>query len=467
MYRYVVFVFLLLTAYVASAQSSNEITLSFKDLPLDYVTKKTGYFFSYNSDIIPEGSLYSLSREKVPLKDFLKELLTGTNINFVFYEDQIILKKDSRLSEFKKGDTFTIKGWVRDRDSKRPIESVNIYLNETTIGTSSMKDGNYQIDHVPIGSYTIVFSHVGYYPVTYDFTVDKTGKMVINSLMETNISLLDAVAVESSPLVTEEENEEMLKIFKRELLGTSSNATKCEILNEEVLSFSFNPLEQLMKAYASEPVRIENRALGYLINYEMEFFESSSETIRSLANIKFEELEPQDDKEQKKWTQNREKAYKGSFRHFMKSIIENDYYSEGFRVYRVENRYDIDEKNLTPVQRDRIVEETEDPLEFKVSFDDYLFVTYTRELESAAYINDVIEQMLKSKDISLDKYIYADEKRPEVQRSLVKIVKDEVIVDLNGHTLEPLSVSLSGYWAWEKLADMVPLDFGVKKRNKN
>lgn len=466
--KIIISVSLFLVCYSVIAQNK-KVSLSFEDLPLpailDSITRQTGYYFSYNSEIIPDGSLFTLSRSEVPLQDYLNEILTGTNIKYTFYEDQIILKKDSKLSVFEKGDTFTIEGWVREKESKGPLASVNIYLNETTIGTASLDDGSYKIENVPIGSYTIVFSHVGFHKVTYDFTVDRTGKMVINSLMEIDITQLEDVAIESRPLVSERDALRMMEVFTDELLGTSYNAGKCKILNDEVISFSYDPIKQIMQAYAEKPIKIENKALGYLINYDLELFESSNEKIRSLANIQFTEMEPKNEKELKRWQENREKAYQGSFRHFLKSMIEDDYYPEGFRVYSVESRSQIREKNLTPVRRKKMIFSTEDPLEYRLDFEDYLFIVYNKEIESLAYLDDVKEELLKNKGISLDKYIYEDNHKPESQKSLVRIVKEPVIVDINGHIIEPLSVSLSGYWAWEKLADMVPIDYRLKSNS--
>ena len=62
-----------------------------------------------------------------------------------------------------------------------------------------------------------------------------------------------------------------LKQFEKAFLGTSENARACTLLNPEYLSFTSEKRGQL-EASASAPLIIENRALGYRIEYLLDAF---------------------------------------------------------------------------------------------------------------------------------------------------------------------------------------------------
>ena len=80
----------------ATSQTRDTLSMNCKDLPLeiilDSISYKTGYFFSYNADAIPEGSLYTLNKQNLQIDSLLSYLLVGTGLTFNVSEDQIILR---------------------------------------------------------------------------------------------------------------------------------------------------------------------------------------------------------------------------------------------------------------------------------------------------------------------------------------------------------------------------------------
>ena len=56
----------------------------------------------------------------------------------------------------------SIKGKIVDFETKQTLPGVNIILKESSVGTSSNLDGEYEIPHLKIGSYSLVFSFIGY-----------------------------------------------------------------------------------------------------------------------------------------------------------------------------------------------------------------------------------------------------------------------------------------------------------------
>ncbi len=62
----------------------------------------------------------------------------------------------------------TINGHVKDASNGEALIRVNILISGTTIGAASDLDGNYTIANVPAGTYSLVFSLIGYQIVTKD-----------------------------------------------------------------------------------------------------------------------------------------------------------------------------------------------------------------------------------------------------------------------------------------------------------
>ena len=98
-----------------------------------------------------------------------------------------------------------------------------------------------------------------------------------------------------------------LKKFQKLFLGIRKNSIKCRILNPEVLSFNDEP--PIFTATAIQPIQIENRALGYHLEYhllDISFRENKFR--RYIGETKYAPLTPKSSREQKRWVKNRIKA---------------------------------------------------------------------------------------------------------------------------------------------------------------
>ncbi len=465
----ILFISVFLLTFSVLAQNTDRFSIQAVDLNLpqilDSITEKTGYFFSYNSQILPRGSKYTLTRDNVTLKSYLDELLVGTGIIYAFYEDQIILKRDPEVLEINENQSFALEGIVTDKNTGEGLIGVNVYLNGTTLGGVTDRNGYYYFENIPVGGYQIVFSYVGYEKVIYDFNVDRTGKMVINSIMEEDLLQLQAVTINSDTTIGNEYEEPLFNQFKTELLGNTLNSRECFIMNRDDLIFDYVPDSIILRAYSNQPLAIENRALGYVIYYDIELFESLPEKIRTIGNIQFSEMEPDNRREKKSWKRSREKAYNGSLQHFLQSLIDGNYLEEGFRMYKVEGVNNLTEDELEPLSRLDVMRETDEPLMFELFYQDFIYVKYINDIESNDYLMELDRKIFNSPEFDLQAFLFASNKRPVNQRSVLKLSEDFVKVDINGHIIKPLSVVTYGYWSWEKLADMVPIDYFKIKKN--
>jgi len=95
--------------------------------------------------------------------------------------------------------TGTITGHVMDAISKEPLPAANIQLVSTNVGASSDVDGHFEIRSVPVGSYQMRVSLVGYAPRVISDVVVAVGKPLdIIIRLEENTIGLDVVEVQGS-----------------------------------------------------------------------------------------------------------------------------------------------------------------------------------------------------------------------------------------------------------------------------
>ena len=459
-------VFISLGQGYGQSNKSDLVNGSFNNVPLevifDSVSTQTGYFFSYNSSVLPKGSLYSIDAENTPVDKFLSKLLVGTGLKYSFFKDQIILNYlPVEEQVVKKKNFFSISGTVYDENGK-PLNNANVFLDGTTIGVSSDIDGNYKLESIPPGLYDIVFSHIGYENAVYQISEMNGGSRIQTHQMELDLGQLEEVEVISNRINrTETSWERHYSVFRQEILGQSGNAKKSVIENPEALNFSFDEERNMLRAYAQLPLQIRNDALGYRVSYFLESFKIEEPELRFRGKIRFKNLAPLNAAEKREWRKNRKASYYGSFNHFKRALLSDDLKKEGFRIYRVRDldRFEIKKENELTVSDILVFKGDHYELDFK----NYLAIEYRKEKESEDFLSSssFIETLYK--DHITDAGVLV--KDPGNQISVIKLLRRSVRLDLSGEVLDRFGLTTYGYWAWERTADLVPLNYDPKYDN--
>ena len=82
--------------------------------------------------------------------------------------------------------TGKIAGTIMDGEFNEPMAFANVLIKNTTKGTSSDFDGKYLIDIEP-GSYTLVFSYIGYQTIEIsDVLVSSGDDVIVDVTLNTN-----------------------------------------------------------------------------------------------------------------------------------------------------------------------------------------------------------------------------------------------------------------------------------------
>ncbi|GEM_PF-626062 len=462
-----VVLFCVLSSAAAQVDLDRKISLSVNEARLDSVfhliSEETSFFFAYNADLIPEDQLFTLYEKDKSVKYILNNLLIGTSLEYKVIENQIIIIPESSTTVAPpiedRPSHVSVFGVIRDVVSGEPVEGVNVFLSRTMLGDATDPNGFYSIRNVPLGTYEIIFSHVGFGIKSQFVRITEEEDFVLNIDLKKLARQLDEVEILSR---YDKDWERNYRLFEREFIGSSPSSSRCYILNPEVLEFNFDKELNLLKACADDVLIIENQALGYSISYVLELFEHEDGKTRFVGKPKFIPLQPDTPSELRRWRKARLKSYSGSMAHFLRSLSENRVQKEGFKLYGLDYLpVSGERRERLSVNSQQLINDGDFFFERKLSFSDYLQVVYTRENENPAYVEEValLAQREKSDVSPILNQQLMNGALSKPQTSYMKLNTPEVSIDIRGFIYDQLAVTTYGYWSWERIAEALPFEY--------
>ncbi len=352
----------------------------------------------------------------------------------------------------------TLEGVIFDNETGEPIDAANVFFANTTYGTLSNPDGTFTLP-ASIGRFDLIVSHISY----------RTQKRTITFEKEETKERIFRLASDSKALATITVSAKQgkrwrkdLKKFEKQLFGHTSNAKGCKILNPTVLQFEKK--DNKFKAKASDLLQIENKALGYKVNFLLEHFESEGQQVTYAGKPFFEELKPLDKKETKLWLKKRQKAYQGSLPHFLYSLINNDLKKGGFEVHRAILKQNNSFSILGAVHPNDLIDNGRSDSEKLLSFNGFLQVTYKGEQDTRSRDDNTIGNAATRLGHPAEKDMIAQDHsmmkgKTKHQISYLFAKKSTIPIDTSGYPSRPELLVEYGYWSSEGLADLVPFNF--------
>lgn len=340
--------------------------------------------------------------------------------------------------------TFIAKGRVLDAVSKQPLQAASVFAENTTLGTATDTEGNFTL-YLPNGGYNLVVTFTGYQTETKRITSgDDANNSIVIELKQKEKELQDVVVKASFEV--KDGWEKYGEFFLDNFIGKTANGRECSIKNKEAVHFFFYKRKNLLKVMADAPVEIINDALGYSIKYSLDSFthEYNKEVSTYTGYPLFKELEPASEEQRNRWKANRETAYNGSILHFMRSMYRKKLKEEGFEIQFLlkEN----DKEKAIPLR----------------NF--YAAVNYKMDdtAQTVAIMPNQKEVAVLYKNEEASKlFLEANpDASPKFQLSVVSFLPRESLeIEQNGYYYEQSDITITGYWAWEKVADMLPYNF--------
>ncbi len=71
----------------------------------------------------------------------------------------------------------TIRGHITDMDTKLPLAGANVVVLDTQLGASTDLEGNFKFDFIPVGSYVLNVSYLGYEPIIIPDVIVKSERV--------------------------------------------------------------------------------------------------------------------------------------------------------------------------------------------------------------------------------------------------------------------------------------------------
>ena len=297
---------------------------------------------------------------------------------------------------------------VSDKDEAVP--QANVFISNTTIGTYTNAKGEFILNNVPEGTITIVVSHVAYEVETVPIAAGAGAKFYIVRLQPKSNEL-------SAVLIGKYDKRGWKKwgdTFMEAFLGTAAYAKNCVIQNKDALYFIYNQKEKQLKAYASENLLIENKALGYHLTVTLVDFmyDLSDKVVDYQVYTLFKELEGTTD-EELQWRKNRADVYSLSLMHFMRAVHARNFRNEGFQVRWVEIKPNKEKQRVQALYKEifsRVKDTTGNGTTNDVATAKLVEKSFAKD--SLQYYTKVLEEKDRTETLHLELLQFKDIARP-------------------------------------------------------
>lgn len=363
----------------------------------------------------------------------------------------------------------------------KPVVGASVFLSGTTYGTVSNDTGEFLLE-VPEGKYSLVVSHLGFKNVVYELNTAELPER-LKVVMEEGEIALKEVVLEGK--MSAEDRAYFLNQFKSEFIGRGLFSSQCKLLNPDDLRFSYDRQSGTLRVYADKALILRNMALGYEINYSLEYFAQQGLQTSFLGYSRYTPLKG-NKRKQKQWMQNRLRAYAGSRRHFFSAIANRRSTVEGFLIsqfVRKRNPLYPTEKEL---ERAKAVLRKVGTLNFssrnqkpKTAADSAgVIIRRSREVSKMVdqvYAVGIPDSLLFRKYDGKTVFQFDDNLRvsysaqgtPFESDEMPKRTLESIVIPLSqpntilpsGVLEVPLNVFYEGHWSTEKMAVSLPLNY--------
>lgn len=331
-----------------------------------------------------------------------------------------------------------LSGRILDSQTQEPLPFAHIFINNTTIGTTSDVDGNFLLQNVPVGIHEVIYSFIGYQSYSAKVTIPEAQKVSVVIRLIPLLQELSSVEVKDT---RDKAWIRQLRNFEKQFFG-ETGTSQSKITNPWVIDFIQS--ENTLTAHATAPLEIENTYLGYKILFHLKRFQSDNQSYVIDGNAYF--IEMSDSLLQKTWVKNRQDVYYGSERHLFQSILNNKVNEEGFRLYvdkkgeddsnlRSSQFYSEVGKKVIEFDPKNSVASAGRPYEFTIQLAGRTEVHYLNE-RGVRYYKDVTGQV-----------------------SWMEVKGNVVKVNSNGIVLNPGNVVYSGEMSNNRIGTLLPLDY--------
>lgn len=236
----------------------------------------------------------------------------------------------------------TIRGNVVDKETKQPVYYATVYINGTSVGTYSDRNGYFKLNIANFSTMPLTISALGYYSATID-NLSSNRQIIV----ELDRKLIELSEVQINAREKERIRRENLRLFRKAFLGSGINARNCSILNEEDIRFGLSTDSDTLKAFSLNPILIDNSYLAYRLTYSLDQFilNKKDNYLAYIGSVMFKDYTDSKREKIQKYEKRRLKTYLGSKMHLFRSLWDNKAEAAGF-VFTDTSGSELTYKNL-------------------------------------------------------------------------------------------------------------------------
>lgn len=333
---------------------------------------------------------------------------------------------------------FRIAGKVIDSLTQQPLQGASVFCQNTTIGTVTNAEGEFRLN-LSNGGYDLVISFMGF--ETESVRISNTMPETLNPIiaLKPKEKSLEVIAIVATNEV-EDGWEKYGSFFMDHFIGKTINSKSCMLENPEALRFFYSRKRKRLKITGDSVLVINNKALGYIIKYQLDSFVHEYDNGKTLyAGYPFYEQMDGSEEEMEAWRKKRRAAYNGSVLQFLRAYHDSTLNGDGYRIELIGDGSSTTSRIYNPYE-----ESYYDTLDFnRVSlfFPGRLRIAYTKEKPDPEYL--AVNKLPKN---------------TPVQISILDLANG-IVVEENGYYFDQKDVLTLGYWSWEKMADFLPYDY--------
>lgn len=325
------------------------------------------------------------------------------------------------------------------------IQNASVYFNNTTIATQTNQQGEFKFEAVPFFNTELIIFSPGYELIVFKPT---TAQLLVKKFIF-KLHSKESPALPKENL-TPELKKNYLNAFYQGFLGITDEAFHCEVSNGKDIYFTEDKRNGGFIAFADSALVITNTLLGYKIYYNLGdfFYDGFNGRSYFAGYCRYEELG-----DEKQFLSNRSHAYFGSSQHFYRSLIAHQLNKEGFGVFinkpakasRDKNAdQNVGDNNFSPITEQQILW-IDSSNNFSIGIKGKLVVQYNKNPHSKSYLSKILP------------YLEGDLKKGIEANIDIKTAPLELTTI--GVPVDDTNVEYGGYWSYEKLGNLLPLDY--------
>ncbi len=344
-----------------------------------------------------------------------------------------------------------------DGTTEKPISDANIFINNSRIGTASDINGYFEFKIFPHITQELIITHLLYETLIISsehyHNLERGGTIEMQSKSES----LDEIVLTVKKSSRWNRN---FRKFRKTLLGKNKAASKCKILNPEVLQFEEKNGNLSVKAI--DLLHIENDYLGYTISFWLEelLIEKDGSTYYKGYVHFIDKIEANDTR----YINRRKKSYTQSIPHFLRSLLESSNKAElndlGYELSC--ERYKNGEFETMPMPSDPsslILLDSVTGMN-QLYFSEFLKVEHIGlKVSSVDQVKVGVSFAEQQAFGSSSTQSLGSNQQNAVSR--LYIVEPYLLFDNRGNIINKMAVRKYDYWAEQRLANDLPIDYNV------